>query len=172
MSLETLQSWIDTGELRTLAQDEANFEYRHSGLDTYFCVTGATLALKPGDANTITARMQTFYKQKVATQPFAEENAGCMFKNPPGDSGWTTDRHQRVERLSHWGRGGFYGAWELYSQYRQCDCRRCVEVSRVYPRSGTRKDRDIPSDRGKTVGIRSVSGLETPPTSGETRYRG
>jgi UDP-N-acetylmuramate dehydrogenase len=30
--------------------------------------------------------MQAFYKQKVETQPFAEENAGCMFKNPPGDS--------------------------------------------------------------------------------------
>ena len=62
------------------------FEYRHSGLETYFCVTGATLALESGDVDEITERMQTFYKQKVATQPFAEENAGCMFKNPPGDS--------------------------------------------------------------------------------------
>lgn len=76
----------DTGELLTLTHAEAAFEYRHSGLDTYFCVTGATLALEPGDADTITAQMQNFYKQKVATQPFAEENAGCMFKNPPDDS--------------------------------------------------------------------------------------
>ena len=76
----------DTGELITLTHDEAHFEYRHSGLDVYFCVTGATLALEPGDVETITARMQAFYKQKVDTQPFAEENAGCMFKNPPGDS--------------------------------------------------------------------------------------
>ena len=76
----------DTGELLTLTHAEAAFEYRHSGLDAYFCVTGATLRLDPGDAHTITARMQTFYKQKVETQPFAEENAGCMFKNPPGDS--------------------------------------------------------------------------------------
>lgn len=76
----------DTGELANLTHAEANFKYRHSGLDTYFCVTGATLELKPGDADTITERMQAFYKQKVETQPFAEENAGCMFKNPPGDS--------------------------------------------------------------------------------------
>ena len=76
----------DTGELLTLTHAEAAFEYRHSGLDTYFCVTGATLALEPGDVDTITAQMQNFYKQKVATQPFAEENAGCMFKNPPDDS--------------------------------------------------------------------------------------
>ena len=76
----------DTGDLVELTHAEANFEYRHSGLDAYFCVTGATLALEPGDVDTITERMQAFYKQKVATQPFAEENAGCMFKNPPGDS--------------------------------------------------------------------------------------
>ena len=76
----------DTGDLVELTHAEANFGYRHSGLDTYFCVTGATLTLKPGDVDTITEQMQAFYKQKVATQPFAEENAGCMFKNPPGDS--------------------------------------------------------------------------------------
>ncbi len=76
----------DTGELVNLTHTEAHFEYRHSGLDIYFCVTGATLALEPGDVDTITERMQTLFKQKVATQPFAEENAGCMFKNPPSDS--------------------------------------------------------------------------------------
>ena len=76
----------DMGELVNLSHAEAHFEYRHSGLDTYFCVVGATLELEPGDVDTITARMQAFYKQKVETQPFAEENAGCMFKNPPGDS--------------------------------------------------------------------------------------
>ena len=76
----------DTGNLVELTHAEANFEYRHSGLDTYFCVTGATLALELGDVDAITARMRAFYKQKVETQPFAEENAGCMFKNPPGDS--------------------------------------------------------------------------------------
>ena len=76
----------NTGELANLKHTEANFEYRHSNLDTYFCVTGATLALEPGDVDTITERMQTLFKQKVETQPFVEENAGCMFKNPPGDS--------------------------------------------------------------------------------------
>ena len=76
----------DSGELSQRSHAEARFEYRHSGLGDYFCVTGATLSLKPGDAAAITKQMQAFYKQKVATQPFAEENAGCMFKNPPGDS--------------------------------------------------------------------------------------
>lgn len=76
----------DTGKLTKLTHDEAQFEYRHSGLDTYFCVVRATLKLQPGDVDTITARMQDLFKQKTETQPFVEENAGCMFKNPPGDS--------------------------------------------------------------------------------------
>ena len=76
----------DTGELLKLTHDEANFEYRNSGLDTYFCVVGATLMLQHGDVDTITTLMNGLFKQKTTTQPFVEENAGCMFKNPPGDS--------------------------------------------------------------------------------------
>ena len=76
----------DAGEIINLTHAEAHFEYRHSSLDTYFCVTGATLALAPGDVDTITERMQTLFKQKIETQPFVEENAGCIFKNPPDDS--------------------------------------------------------------------------------------
>lgn len=76
----------DTGELIKLTHEEAHFEYRHSSLDTYFCVVGATLKLQPGDVDTITERMNTLFKQKIETQPFVEENAGCMFKNPPDDS--------------------------------------------------------------------------------------
>ena len=76
----------DIGEIDKLTHDEARFEYRRSSLDDYFCVIGATIKLKNGDVDTITKQMQDFYKQKTATQPFAEENAGCIFKNPSGDS--------------------------------------------------------------------------------------
>ena len=76
----------DTGEIIKLTHDEAQFEYRHSGLEAYFCVISATLKLQPGDVDAITTHMNTLFKQKIETQPFVEENAGCMFKNPPGDS--------------------------------------------------------------------------------------
>ena len=76
----------DTGELLKLTRDEANFKYRCSSLHAYFCIIGATLTLKHGDVDTITQKMNTLFKQKIETQPFVEENAGCMFKNPPGDS--------------------------------------------------------------------------------------
>ena len=76
----------NTGEIIKLTHDEAQFEYRHSGLEAYFCVISATLKLQPGDVDAITTHMNTLFKQKIETQPFVEENAGCMFKNPPGDS--------------------------------------------------------------------------------------
>ena len=84
--VERVQVMTDEGELISLSHDDAQFSYRHSGLKTYFCVTGATLTLTPGDAEEVDTLMQDLYNQKITSQPFAEENAGCMFKNPPGHS--------------------------------------------------------------------------------------
>ena len=84
--VEHVQVMTDEGELIEVSHDEAQFSYRHSGLKPYFCVTGATLTLTPGDAQEVDNLMQDLYNQKITSQPFAEENAGCMFKNPPGHS--------------------------------------------------------------------------------------
>ena len=84
--VERVQVMTNEGELMDLSRDEAHFTYRHSGLKTYFCVTGATLTLTPGDAEEVASLMQDLYNQKITSQPFAEENAGCMFKNPAGHS--------------------------------------------------------------------------------------
>ena len=84
--VERVQVMTDEGGLTNLNRDDAQFSYRHSGLKSYFCVTGATLTLTPGDAEEVDNLMQDLYNQKITSQPFAEENAGCMFKNPPGHS--------------------------------------------------------------------------------------
>ena len=84
--VERVQIMTVEGELNDLSRDEAQFSYRHSGLKAYFCVTGVTLTLTPGDAEEVENRMQDLYNQKITSQPFAEENAGCMFKNPPSHS--------------------------------------------------------------------------------------
>lgn len=84
--VEHVQAMTDEGELMDISHDDAEFSYRHSGLKSYFCVTGATLTLTPGDAQEVDDLMQDLYNQKITSQPFAEENAGCMFKNPPGHS--------------------------------------------------------------------------------------
>ena len=84
--VDHVQVMTDEGELMEVSHNEAQFSYRHSGLKPYFCVTGATLTLTPGDAEEVDNLMQDLYNQKITSQPFAEENAGCMFKNPPGHS--------------------------------------------------------------------------------------
>ena len=84
--VKRVQVMTDEGELMTVSHDDAQFSYRHSGLKPYFCVTGATLTLTSGDAQEVDDLMQDLYNQKITSQPFAEENAGCMFKNPPGHS--------------------------------------------------------------------------------------
>ena len=84
--VDRVQVMSDEGELIDLSHDDAQFSYRHSGLKPYFCVTGARLTLTPGDAEEVDNLMQDLYNQKITSQPFAEENAGCMFKNPPGYS--------------------------------------------------------------------------------------
>ena len=84
--IERVQVMTAEGKLMDISRDDAGFSYRHSGLKTYFCVTGATLTLIPGDPQEVDDLMQDLYNQKITSQPFAEENAGCMFKNPPGHS--------------------------------------------------------------------------------------
>lgn len=84
--VERVQVMTEEGEFLDLNCDDAQFSYRHSDLKRYFCVTGTILTLTPGNAGEIEDLMQDLYTQKITSQPFAEENAGCMFKNPPGHS--------------------------------------------------------------------------------------
>ncbi|MYE91036.1 FAD-binding protein, partial [Candidatus Poribacteria bacterium] len=51
--VEHVQAMTDEGELMDISHDDAEFSYRHSGLKSYFCVTGATLTLTPGDAQEV-----------------------------------------------------------------------------------------------------------------------
>lgn len=84
--VEHVRVMTDEGELMDISCDDAEFSYRHSGLKPYFSIIGATLALTPCDVEEVDNLMQDLYNQKITSQPFAEENAGCMFKNPPGYS--------------------------------------------------------------------------------------
>ena len=84
--VERVQVMANDGQVIELNHDEAQFAYRRSRLGKYFSIIGALLRLTPGDAEIITVRMNELYNKKISTQPFAEENAGCVFKNPPNDS--------------------------------------------------------------------------------------
>jgi UDP-N-acetylmuramate dehydrogenase len=74
-----------TGEIQSVICGPDFFAYRKSpGLGDAI-VAEATLALVPDDPARIAERMRGFRDHRVRTQPGGERNAGCMFKNPPGD---------------------------------------------------------------------------------------
>lgn len=75
----------DAGQVRRLARDEVGFSYRHTELGESIIV-GANLVLRPEDAARIRARYTQIWDYKKKSQPLAEYSAGCVFKNPPGES--------------------------------------------------------------------------------------
>lgn len=74
------------GQRRTLAAADCGFSYResrfkHSGE----IVLGAELELEHGDPDAIAALVDGHQAHRRATQPLADQNAGSVFRNPPGD---------------------------------------------------------------------------------------
>jgi UDP-N-acetylmuramate dehydrogenase len=75
-----------TDTVATLANADCAFAYResrfkHSGE----VVLGATLRLERGDPDVIRGLVDENQAQRRATQPLADQNAGSVFRNPPGD---------------------------------------------------------------------------------------
>ncbi len=75
-----------TGDQRPLTNAECGFGYRESRFKHEpLVVIGARLALQSAPASEVAARVEAFQAQRLATQPLAEQNAGSVFRNPPGD---------------------------------------------------------------------------------------
>lgn len=73
------------GELLTLGRDALRFRYRHADLPAG-CVVSVQFALTPAPTAQIEATMARMLQTRSATQPLHFPSAGCVFKNPPGDS--------------------------------------------------------------------------------------
>jgi len=73
------------GEL-TLGAEECAFSYRDSRFKhSPEVVVAASLRLAAGDPAQIARRVDEHQAQRRATQPLADQNAGSVFRNPPGD---------------------------------------------------------------------------------------
>ena len=72
------------------AADDLHFDYRRSGLPADAVVLSATLDLRRDDPQAVSRRTKEVWAYKRDSQPLNTKNegrsAGCMFKNPPGDS--------------------------------------------------------------------------------------
>jgi UDP-N-acetylmuramate dehydrogenase len=60
--------------------------YRSSDLGDRAVVVSACFRLRHDDEANVRARMEECRRQRAETQPGAAQNAGSVFKNPPGDS--------------------------------------------------------------------------------------
>ena len=74
------------GQRRTLDADDCALAYRTSRFKkTQEIVLGGLIELEPGDPGVIAALVEDHQAHRRATQPLADQNAGSVFRNPPGD---------------------------------------------------------------------------------------
>jgi UDP-N-acetylmuramate dehydrogenase len=83
--VRTIRLVTTKGEILDVAGEEAGYSYRRSRLPEGI-VVGAWFGLEPGSKAKIVASVEQALRRRKATQPIEMANAGCIFKNPEGDS--------------------------------------------------------------------------------------
>ncbi|HWC14130.1 MAG TPA: UDP-N-acetylmuramate dehydrogenase [Actinomycetota bacterium] len=83
-------SYADVYDLVNLRRDRRDvarldLAYRHSNLAPDDVVISAVFRLDRGDPNEVRERMESYRRHRAETQPGAVQNAGSVFRNPPGD---------------------------------------------------------------------------------------
>jgi UDP-N-acetylmuramate dehydrogenase len=74
------------GRRRTIPAGEIGFAYRDSRFKhSPEVVLAGTMKLREGDPDEIGALVAEHQARRSATQPLADQNAGSVFRNPPGD---------------------------------------------------------------------------------------
>ncbi len=74
------------GERTRISREECAFAYRDSRFKHgEEVVLRARIGLEPGDPDAIRALVDGHQAHRRATQPLADQNAGSVFRNPPGD---------------------------------------------------------------------------------------
>src|ERR1043166_9465335 len=71
------------GQVTEIPGTEVQWNYRHTSFREGELLLGATLLLRPDDAQQINERMEKAKGQRMATQPHGARSAGCFFKNAP-----------------------------------------------------------------------------------------
>ncbi|HKY33192.1 MAG TPA: UDP-N-acetylmuramate dehydrogenase [Candidatus Polarisedimenticolia bacterium] len=74
------------GTLTRRAVGPDDFSYRRSPFGPEDIIVEAVFELTPGDPAALAARLEEIAGRRLASQPPGERSAGCVFKNPPGDS--------------------------------------------------------------------------------------
>lgn len=76
---------LTAATLEERSASDLDLSYRHSNVTDTDLVLGAVFALAEADPATVKERMESYRKHRAETQPGAVQNAGSVFRNPPGD---------------------------------------------------------------------------------------
>ncbi|MGA2079703.1 MAG: UDP-N-acetylmuramate dehydrogenase [Holophaga sp.] len=74
------------GDLVEKAPEPGEFRYRWSVVGDGRVALGLTVRLAEGDPARIRALVEDYRRRRGTSQPLSKRNAGCIFKNPPGQS--------------------------------------------------------------------------------------
>ncbi len=74
------------GRIRVFNIQEMDFSYRSSNLPDDHIILSASIVLRRDDPEAVKMRIKEFLHKKAMTQPLSEPSAGCVFKNPEGDT--------------------------------------------------------------------------------------
>ena len=85
MLVEKVRVMDYNGKIKTLTKKGIRFGYRKSSLASYI-ILSATLRLTGGDSAEIKGSIKKFLNQRRRAQAVTSPNAGCIFKNPPGEA--------------------------------------------------------------------------------------
>jgi UDP-N-acetylenolpyruvoylglucosamine reductase len=84
--VEEVQLMTLAGQVRTLAKSAMQVGYRHcEELRTAIALGALLRPASPSAAETVARQMDVYRRKRQESQP-REPSAGCIFKNPPGDS--------------------------------------------------------------------------------------
>jgi len=76
----------DNGSIETLKKDDIRFSYRNSNIHDGGIILHAEILLEKDSPEKVSGRLNEFLKKRRQTQPISQRSAGCVFKNPEGDS--------------------------------------------------------------------------------------
>jgi UDP-N-acetylmuramate dehydrogenase len=74
------------GQVEHLSRSELQFSYRKSNIPPDYIILGVKMLLEIGNQSEIKQEIERYYQKRKVTQPLNSYSAGCIFKNPPGDS--------------------------------------------------------------------------------------
>ncbi len=77
-----------SGRVRSFANAEMHYTYRHCGVPDDVIFTEALFQGVAGDAAVISTEMAKITESREATQPIKSRTGGSTFKNPPGHKAW------------------------------------------------------------------------------------